>query len=75
MAKKKPAQRTGKSEERPSGQTLPEGTISFPIYIPGKPEGQIVIPRDLGEADLGILEAMMSAVKAYAERGRKEVTP
>jgi len=50
----------------------PKGTIRFPIHIPGKPEGSIVVPDDLAESDLPILDAMVGAVRAYATR--KEVT-
>lgn len=47
------------------------GTISFPIPIAGKSPGKIVVPKDLSDADLPMLNAMVAAVVAYAKQSRK----
>ncbi len=46
----------------------PKGTITFPIHLPGKPEGMIIVPKDLTAADLPMVQAIMAAVEAYAKQ-------
>lgn len=46
-------------------EVLPKGTKAFPLHFAGKQEGRIIIPEDLSDADLLMLDAMVAAVKAY----------
>ncbi len=46
----------------------PKGTITFTIHIPRKPEGMIIVPKDLTVADLPAVQATMAAVEAYAKQ-------
>lgn len=56
--------RDGASVDTPT----PKGMITFAIHFPSKPEGMIRVPKDLTADDLPLVQTMMAAVEAYAER-------
>jgi hypothetical protein len=43
-------------------EVVPEGMIRVPVYVPGKPQGSIVIHDDLNEADCEMIHAMLLAI-------------
>lgn len=53
-----------------TGGTEPDptpDTIDFPIHLPGKPAGKITVPKSLAPADMTMVNAVLSAVEAYAK--------
>jgi hypothetical protein len=61
-----PKERQATEGHRPARSEQREGTITFPIYFPDKVQGEIVVPRELSETDLGIVDAAVAMIKAYA---------
>lgn len=48
-------------------ESPPLGTISFPLHFPEKTPGSIVVPDDLNEADLEMVNAAVAYIKAYVK--------
>jgi hypothetical protein len=44
----------------------PAGTISFPIYFKGKPQGTLIVPSDLASEDVKVVELLIPMLRAYA---------
>jgi hypothetical protein len=45
----------------------PPGCLIFPMYLPGKTTGSIVVPDNLTEDDMPMVDAAIAMVKAYAK--------
>jgi hypothetical protein len=43
-----------------------KGTVAYPLYFKGKPEGSLVVPEDLSESDCAVIELQLAVLKAYA---------
>src|SRR5690606_749323 len=67
-SKPKPNGSTPRQQAREEQHDPPAGTITFPIHIPGKPQGSITVPMDIDANDLPMFKAIVSAVEAYASR-------
>lgn len=50
----------------------PQGMIAFPIHMPNRPQGSIVVPADLKKSDLPLVRAAMMMAEAYAEANSDE---
>jgi hypothetical protein len=50
----------------PTTESIPQGTIKFPIYFKGKPQGSLVVPENLTASDVSVIELMIPMLKAYA---------
>lgn len=50
----------------------PKGMIPFPIHIPGKNEGRILVPEDFDEDDLPLAEAAFAYVQVWAKRKKSQ---
>lgn len=48
--------------------TPPTGMIAFPLHLPDKLEGSIVVPRNINEEDVKLIEAQIVVLKLYAAR-------
>lgn len=55
------------SEQTPD----PRGTVSYPMFFKGKPEGRIVVPANIGPEDKKVLDLTMQLVAAYADQASK----
>lgn len=57
-------------DQHPSDSPPPrrQGTITIQIPFPvGRPQGSIIVPQDLKEADMAMVEAALVMVRAYAK--------
>ena len=67
------------NQSSPDGKeqnSSPNGCIQFPLYLPGKQPGRIVVPEDLSESDCELIAATLDVLRAYAKQvfaNRKEV--
>ncbi len=56
-----------KPEAKPEREDAPpQGTIRFPVYFKGKPNGSIVVPESLTSEEVNVIELMIPVIKAYA---------
>jgi len=51
-----------------------DGMMSFPIHIPGKPTGKIVVPKSITTADCKLIEAHMAVISIYASQNSSKLT-
>jgi hypothetical protein len=54
-----------KVDARPPKNPPADGTITIPLYLPDKPLGELIVPKDLDDADCDMIDAML---RAYAKR-------
>lgn len=47
---------------------VPDGMMSFPIHLPGKPAGSIIVPKDIDNSDVDLINAAIEYIKIYAKR-------
>ena len=47
---------------------IPKGMIAFPIHLPGKPAGTIVVPDDIEEDEVAMVDAQIAVLRLYAKR-------
>jgi hypothetical protein len=59
--------RTVPRNESDGGAGGGEDTITFPIPLRGKIEGQLIVPRNLSSSDLPMVKAIVAAVEAFAK--------
>jgi hypothetical protein len=68
-----PREKAAKGQQEPSGSTtrsnpepedsvVPKGMMKIPLYLPGKPLGQIVVTDDLDEADCDMIDTILRAI-------------
>ncbi len=43
-----------------------EGTVRYPLFFRGKPEGSLVVPEELSAADCRVIELQLAVLRAYA---------
>jgi hypothetical protein len=69
--KSKSAEGDDKSARTDSSKPA-KGTVRYPLYFKGKPDGEIVVPEDLDANDCKVIERQFAVLRAYAgvEEGR-----
>lgn len=74
--KKKTPQAQGASPEKPSGSPkpprVPEGMMDFPIRLPGRQDGVIVVPRDIKPGEVELIKKQVEFLEFYAKQGSDE---
>jgi hypothetical protein len=53
--------------QKRSTHDFPTGTQRYPLYFRDKPEGALVVPKDLSLSDCKVIELQLAVLKAYAE--------
>lgn len=53
--------------EKNSTNSMSSGMISFPIHLPGRPEGRLIVPSDIEEAEVAMVEAQIAYLTLYAK--------
>jgi hypothetical protein len=61
-----PAEEDDKVDTKTKDQNQ-KGTKRYPLYFKGKPDGSIVVPESLTEADCKVIELQLAVLRAYAE--------
>lgn len=46
-------------------EPLDDSMMEFPIHLPGKPSGKIVLPKELSGHDIQVIQAQIAVVKLY----------
>src|SRR5579884_3418816 len=59
----------GRQEERRQDRHDGDETIWYPLFFKGKPEGKIIVPRNLDKQDVAVLARTIELLKLYAEQG------
>jgi hypothetical protein len=60
----------GGGEPPVADEPIPPGTIRFPLYFKGKVPGSILVPDQLDNDDLKVIELTVSVIKAYAAQNK-----
>jgi hypothetical protein len=51
---------------RPKPEEASSETITFPIYFKGKPNGSLIVPKDVTPNDVKAIELVIPQLRAYA---------